>query len=116
MPELLIKLSEWRKQRKIGHWFSGITPGPSYMMASIFGKQEFVESAEHILKLMPTETDEERTAYNYMSGIFSEILTDNINVPEIIKLIMYLDEKDRRRGTNWENLFPWLTEYKKYVV
>jgi hypothetical protein len=116
MPELLIKLSSWRKQRKIGHWFSGVTPHPSYLMANIFGKQEFAESAEHILKLMPTTTDEEQTACNYMNGIFSEILTDNINIPEIVKLITYLDEKDRRRGTNWETLFPWLIRYRKYVV
>ena len=116
MPELLIKLSTWRKKRKIGHWFSGVTPGPSYLMGNIFGKQEFAESAEHILKLMPTGTDEEQTAYDYMKGIFSEVLTDNINIPEIVKLITYLDEKDRRRNTDWTQLFPWLTEYKKYVV
>jgi hypothetical protein len=116
MPELLIKLSSWRKQRKIGHWFSGVTPHPSYLMANIFGRQEFAESAGYILKLMPTTTDEEQTAYNYMNGIFSEILTDNINIPEIVKLITYLDEKDRRRGTNWETLFPWLIRYRKYVV
>jgi pyruvate-formate lyase-activating enzyme len=116
MPELLIKLSSWREQRKIGHWFSGVTPHPSYLMANIFGRQEFAESADYILKLMPTTTDEEQTAYNYMNGIFSEILTDNINIPEIVKLITYLDEKDRRRGTNWETLFPWLIRYRKYVV
>jgi organic radical activating enzyme len=116
MPTLLIKLAGWRKQRKIGHYFSGVTPGPSYLIGNIFGKQEFAESAEEILKLMPTTTDEEQISYNYMKGIFSEILTDNINVLEIIKLIIYLDEKDRRRNTDWTQLFPWLTEYKKYVV
>lgn len=116
MPELLTKLSSWRKQRKIGHWFAGVAPYPSYLMANIFSRQEFAESADYILKLMPTTTNEEQTAYNYMNGIFSEILTDNINIPEIVKLITYLDEKDRRRGTNWETLFPWLIRYRKYVV
>ena len=32
---------------------------------------------------------------------------------EIKKLIFFLDEKDRRRNTNWENLFPWLIKYRE---
>lgn len=113
MPALLEKLSEWRKNRRIGHWFSGITPGPSYMIADIFGNQEFAESAEKILKLMPSNTQEEQVAVDYMKGIFLKILTDEINVQEIAKLIVYLDEKDRRRNTNWETLFPWLIKYRE---
>jgi hypothetical protein len=51
-----------------------------------------------------------------MLGIANNIIASDIDPQEISKLLTYLDEKDRRRNTNWEVLFPWLTEYKKYVV
>ena len=51
-----------------------------------------------------------------MSGIFSQMLNSLPDYDEIKKLIIFLNEKDRRRNTDWEVLFPWLTEYKKYVV
>ena len=116
MPDLLIKLSEWRKEHKIGHWFGGVYPGPSYLKAEIFGGAEFAPELAEILSLMPQENDEDITAHNYMMGLFTQIESSQINFGEIINLIIYLDEKDRRRNTNWQELFPWLVEYKKYVV
>jgi hypothetical protein len=116
MPELLIQLKQWKQQRHVGHWFSAVSPGPSYMKPDIFGHAEFAQDAETIIKLMPSESAEDLNALEYMKGIFSQILSAEINQQEIAKLITYLDEKDRRRGTDWETLFPWLKEYKKYVV
>jgi hypothetical protein len=116
MPELLSKLNTWREQRKIGHWFSGITPGPSYMKAGIFNNTEFQKEFDIILSLMPETTEENKTAKSYMTGIMTQINHSSFDTTEIKKLIIYLDEKDRRRGTNWETVFPWLKEYKKYVV
>ena len=115
MPELLIKLANWRKHRKIGHWFSGVTPGPSYLKANIFGN-EFTEDIEKILNLMPTDTAENIKAQEYMKRIFLDITSLEQNIDEIIKLIVYLDEKDRRRGTQWSTLFPWIEKYRHYVV
>jgi hypothetical protein len=34
------------------------------------------------------------------------------NLAEIRKLQTYLDELDRRRGTNWRELFPFIAEYE----
>jgi organic radical activating enzyme len=116
MPELLIQLKQWKQKRQLGHWFGGVSPGPSYLMPDIFGDAEFSQDAEIILQLMSTKTEEDRNAVEYMKGIFSQILSAKLNRQEIAKLIVYLDEKDRRRGTNWETLFPWLIGYRKYVV
>jgi pyruvate-formate lyase-activating enzyme len=116
MPELLIQINEWKQQRQLGHWFGTVTPGPSYMKPDIFGNNEFACDAEKILKLMPTDTNEDLTALEYMKGIFSQILSAELNQQEISKLITYLDEKDQRRKTQWETLFPWLIGYRKYVV
>ena len=116
MPEFLVKFAKWRENRKIGHWFSGIYPDPSYMKAEIFGNLEFAEDAEKVLQLLPRVTEEDQVAYDYMQGIFAQILASEPNYNEIAKLIVFLDEKDRRRGTSWPELFPWLERYRKYVV
>lgn len=113
MPELLLKLAEWRKKHKIGHWFGGVHPSPLYMMAHIFGDQEFVQDREKILKLMPRTNAEEETAYQYMDGILTQCITTKIDQNQIRDLIIYLDEMDRRRGINWETLFPWLIKYRE---
>lgn len=111
MPELLIKLATWRKDRKIGHWFSGITPGPSYLKGEILG-QEFIDDSKEILLLMPQETEEDKQAYAYMDGILHQINSSDQNIDEIKKLVTFLNEKDRRRNTNWRELFPWLIKYE----
>jgi len=116
MPEFLTKFNQWRTNRKIGHWFSGVYPDPSYMKAEIFGDLEFADDMEKVLQLMPQVTDEDQVAYGYMKGIFNQILASKPDYNEIAKLIVYLDEKDRRRGTNWTKLFPWLERYREYVV
>jgi len=115
MPELLEYLNEQRKKRKIGQYFT--TPsaqtGPTYMHPKILGGKEFQESFAKILNLMKSESEEEKTALKYMQGIMSECQFSVQNKEEIVKLFTFLDEKDRRRNTNWRVLFPWL---EKYVV
>lgn len=116
MPELLIKLAEWRTTRKIGHWFSGVEPDPSYLKAAILPDSVFKEDVNAILAVMPKDNVEDLAAYNYMQGILNQICNSGEDVQEIKKLITFLNEKDRRRNTNWRTIFPWLTEYENYVV
>jgi len=116
MPELLIKLKEWNAIRPVHHHFGGPTPGPSYFNAGILGGEQFRQDFDYILSLMPQNTDEDKIAYKYMAGIAGSITQSKVNPAEVTTLLKYLDEKDRRRNTNWELLFPWLAEYKKYVV
>jgi len=115
MPDLLIKLAEWRSERKIGHWFSSVEPGPEYLKAGIFPGHVFEEDRHKILELMPAETDEDFYAREYMSGILQEICQSKFDLSRIRDLIIFLDEKDRRRNTNWETVFPWLVEYRHVV-
>jgi len=112
MPELLIKLSEWRKDRKIGQWFTGVTPGPNYLKGDIFGDNEFKHSIIEILSLMPQKDDEEQSAYRYMEGFLNSLISGKQKDDEIKNLIIYLNEKDRRRKTNWRQTFSWLIKYE----
>lgn len=116
MPSLLEKLADWRKIHNVGHWFSEVDPGPKYMKPGILGGQCFQTDFEKILSLMPINTDENRNAYNYMQGIASYVAAQDPCPDKIQDLLVYLDEKDRRRGTDWKSLFPWLTEMQSHVV
>lgn len=116
MPDLLVKLKEWNKIKPIHQHFSKPSPGPSYLDPAILGGEQFKNDFEQILNLMPQVTDEDKITYDYMAGIASSVIKSNINPKEVNKLLYFLDEKDRRRGTNWQTLFPWLKEYRKYVV
>jgi hypothetical protein len=111
MPALLKKLQTWREARPVGHFFGGVDPRPDYLKAEILGENFFKEDAEKILELMPVRNEQDKLAYDYMKGILNHINSSKINKDQIANLIIYLDEKDRRRKTNWKIVFPWLTKF-----
>ena len=115
MPELLSRLAEWRKAHQVGHWFSEVSPGPEYLKPYILGREVFDNDIKAILDLMPTDNDENRMAHSYMQGIFNRM--PQHSGPELVtQMFVYLNEKDRRRGTDWRVTFPWLQEFEHYVV
>lgn len=116
MPALLEKLAQWRQQHPIGHYFSAVTPNPSYLMPHIMGPGVFDDDFDIILKLMPAVTDQDRTGISYMKGIRDRIMKAKPNQIEKEKLKIFLDEKDRRRGNNWKETFPWLITEIENVV
>ena len=58
---------------------------------------------------MPTDTVEQREAIPRMVGL-QRYLQQNVahKYNEIKKLHVYLDELDRRRGTDWNTMFGYL--------
>jgi hypothetical protein len=65
---------------------------------------------------MPSLTEEDIITRDYMAGIANFVINSQRDPVEITKLFTFLDEKDRRRNTNWIEHFPWLERYKQYVV
>ena len=116
MPELLTKLSVWREKHKIGHYFSVASPGPSYLIPSILGSDVFLRDFELILDLMPETSEQDKIARQYMASIANTIARSTANKIELKKLETFLTEKDRRRGTNWRLIFPWLEKELEHVV
>jgi len=116
MPDLLSKLKSWRNQRPVGHFFSEVSPQPSYLMPHILGPGLFDQDFERIISLMPKDTKQDRISVSYMSGIRDHIENNKPNFQEKLKLRVFLDEKDRRRNTNWRQIFPWLTQEIDHVV
>jgi hypothetical protein len=111
MPKLLEYLAAWRKHRKVGHSFSLVAPQPSYLHPQILGAGVFDSDFDTILNLMPRDI-----SWDYMNGIAQLISNSVRDDQEILKLRTFLDEKDRRRKTNWKQTFPWLNKELEHVV
>jgi hypothetical protein len=51
----------------------------------------------------------------YMEGISKQVIASQPNLQKIQELHDYLNELDRRRGTCWPDIYPWLVEeFNKY--
>ena len=116
MSVLLQKLNSWKHARPVGHFFSAVSPQPSYLMPQILGPDIFDQDFKNILKEMPTETDQDQTAIKYMRGIRDRTLSATPDENEKQNLKIFLDEKDRRRKTSWREIFPWLIKELDHVV
>jgi organic radical activating enzyme len=116
MPELIEKIKVWKSHREIGHFFSVVTPGPSWLAPNILGNAVFKQDFECILNAMPSSTNEDRLGIQYMEGIVHNYSQSQLDNTELLKLKTFLDEIDRRRGTNWPEVFPWLVKELEHVV
>lgn len=110
MPELIEYINQFRKHREIGQHFMTVS-GRTQLSPDIFGGDFWRDDFVRILKIMPGLTHQQVEAKKYMMGIMKQIQQSVRNDREIHKLIVYLDELDRRRKLDWRKTFTWLTEY-----
>lgn len=115
MSTLLKHLTQWRRQHQVGHWFSTVSPNPDYLKPDILGRSAFESDIADILDVMPKHTEEDINAHKYMASIFNSFCCDP-KIDQIRDMFVFLNEKDRRRGTDWRTVFPWLLEFENYVV
>jgi hypothetical protein len=108
MPELIDKIAHYSQYRHIGHYFQFIT-GQHYLHPEIFSYEHWAKDFERIFSAMPQHTVDQQEAIPRMQGMQKQLqqATRN-NYKEIGQLRTYLDELDRRRGTNWRELFSYL--------
>jgi len=113
MPDLIDKIKYYSKTKHIGHYFQFITGGLTdtnmFQHPKIFAWDFWKNDFERIFKAMPTDTNEQREAIPRMQGLQSLLQQQQEHNFESIKqLHIYLDELDRRRSTNWRELFSYL--------
>jgi hypothetical protein len=119
MPELIKKINYWNSLRgpmeqtidhvfnePIIHSFETVITNPDNLY--IFGPNIFDEDLDKVVKLMPTETSEQKSSKEQMQSIANALKHSNKDDEKIEQFKNYLDVLDHRRGTNWRNLFPWL--------
>lgn len=104
---LIEKIKEWKKIRKINHHMQTVFD-PPYHNPDIFGGEFWREDLQKCIDAMPCGNWQEHTQKNYLIGISKQIET-TYPQPDIIKqLHTHLSELDRRRGTDWKEIFPYL--------
>ena len=113
LPDLIHRINGWNARRN--PWnpisFSFMTAmTPPEMVPDIFGAGVFDEDFDRVLAAMPREKPQDVSALEHMQGIRKQIEKTPRDVSRIADLKTYLNEIDRRRGTRWQDLFPWLDQ------
>jgi len=114
LPDLLKKLHEWSKDRKIEHYITELQ-WPYHMAPGILGADEFANDFDSILELMETDSWRGKEAKEHFTAITNNVKNSRFDKEKVLQLLTYLDEIDNRRGTDWKTLFPWLEEYRNVV-
>ena len=109
MPALIQKIDQYSQHKHIGHYFQFYTGSQMFQHPKIYAYSHWAETFEEIYKAMPTRTEEQREAISRMQGLqrYLQTFTQH-SWEDIKKLHVFLDELDRRRGTNWRNIFSYL--------
>ena len=109
MPDLIKKVNQYNTNKHIGHYFQFYTGPQMFQHPDIFSYDMWEEDFDKIFNEM------KKGSYNYdeailrMSGLQKQLQqVKHNNYDAIKKLHVYLDELDRRRGTDWRTLFPYL--------
>lgn len=109
MPELNKKITKYGKNRHIGQYFEFYIGSDQFHHPENFSWDTWKDDFENIFMTMPRETESHQEAILRMTGIKKQLEKVNRhNIDQIKKLHIYLDELDRRRGTNWREIFPYL--------
>ena len=115
LPDLVKYINELRKTRPIHRAF-GLVDGKSHLHPRIFGPGYFDQDFDRILSCMPNDTDWDSHATQYMQGLITSVNASTVDLEQQTNLKCYLNEIDRRRGTNWQITFPWLVKELTHVV
>ncbi len=109
MPALIEKISKYSQHRHIGHYFQLYTGDLMFQHPKIYAYDFWNDTFEKIYAALPMRSDTQKEALPRMQGLQKYLQTfSSHNWTEINKLKTFLDELDRRRGTDWRKVFPYL--------
>jgi hypothetical protein len=110
MPELIEKINKYTSERReIGHYFQFYTGPQMFQHPKIYAYEFWQPDFERIFKTMRSDNQMQKSALQRMEGMRQFMSTfQEYRWTEIEKLHVLLDEFDRRRGTDWRSVFPYL--------
>lgn len=105
MPDLIdyIDLQRQKHQREIAQFVSNPHGTHSFLELKILGHDNIKEIEEKILSKL-----NDKQALITVKGMFALVAKHQTDRQELKKMLLFLNEMDRRRETNWKNSFPWL--------
>ena len=109
MPQLIEKINYYSNGKHIGNYWEMYIGDSQYLHPNIFSYSLWENDFDRIFAVMPDSNTNQHEAVMRMQGIqkYLQQFTQN-NSTQIENLHIYLDELDRRRGTNWRQVFPYL--------
>lgn len=107
LPQLCSKISEWRKVRHIHHTLSFVSSRPEMDLGN-FPKNYFKDDFDKAIEYTTDPKVKSR-----LEGFRKKIDAQKPDFNDIKKLKNTLDIFDQRRGgTSWRTLWPWLDKYE----
>lgn len=106
IPNLNGVLNSYRKQRPINQEITFVVGRP-FMLPDVFGKKFWKNDIEAILDSMPENNENNIRSKKYMAGCLNS-LPEKSNNKLIAELKFFLDQIDKRRNTNWRQIYPYL--------
>lgn len=109
MPELIQVINKYNDRKPIGHYFEFYIGTEQYQHPKIFAYDMWCEDFQKIYSEMKSDTIEHKEVFTRLTGLEQQLKTiREHDYEQIENLHIYLDELDRRRGTDWRSLFPYL--------
>jgi hypothetical protein len=108
MPDLVAKINEWSKKRTV-YWsmMKAGDAGKPFLNPTIFGDKILDLGINQAIEIFDTHNDSIKIGYlNNLKGIAQECKKTEPDLHQQKLLKVYIKEMDRRRGTNYETLFP----------
>jgi len=115
MPDLVRQINQWSKKRTV-YWsmMKAGDAGRPYLNPTIFGKDILDLGINESIKLFDTQKDNIKEIYlRNLKGIANECASTVPDLKSQQRLAIYLDELDRRRGTDWRGTFPTIADLYK---
>jgi organic radical activating enzyme len=108
LPDLILQMNQWSRVREV--YWSGMKAGDvkrPYLNPTIFGKDIIPLGLDRAIEVYETNGDVIKQAQlNNLKGIRTECANTEPDLQQQKLLKIYVDELDRRRGTDYRKLFP----------
>ena len=110
LPELVQQINDWSQHKNV-YWSLKGVDNPSFLNYKIFGSYLLDLGLSTAIELFDTQNDIEKIKFkqSYL-GIIEELKNSVPNLSAQNQLKVYLEELDRRRGTDYKILFPELAK------
>ena len=113
LPTLAKKYLEWKEQHDLFWYPHFVLPiDASVFSPTMFDYSLFKESMSTLKEMLPTITWDDKQlveSFNGMDKKLREFCQDNKLKQH--DLLQYINDNDKRRGTNWRATFPWLVKH-----